>query len=59
MGLILNKPTGLVLGRKPGGLPLELGVRACAYQGRHLSWCIVAWWGRDGREPGGCRRSWG
>ncbi|KXZ47825.1 hypothetical protein GPECTOR_32g437 [Gonium pectorale] len=26
VGLILNRPTGMVLGRKPGGLPLELGV---------------------------------
>ncbi|EFJ44634.1 hypothetical protein VOLCADRAFT_106296 [Volvox carteri f. nagariensis] len=25
VGLILNRPTGMVLGRKPGGLPLELG----------------------------------
>ncbi|PNW84162.1 hypothetical protein CHLRE_04g223700v5 [Chlamydomonas reinhardtii] len=25
VGIILNRPTGMVLGRKPGGLPLELG----------------------------------
>lgn len=32
VGLILNKPTGLVLGRKPGGLPLELGGSAPVQQ---------------------------
>lgn len=38
VGIILNRPTGMVLGRKPGGLPLELGVSSA----------MRTQWDRDG-----------